>query len=244
MKAHEFISRLDEARYGKRRAFEDKAPVAAAPSHAPTSTAQWKTDSQGKSEDHGEKSGGEGDAIKKSKSSIPAPIAKSPSHAPTSSSGYSTTGKGSSEDKGENVSKEAMKEAIDGLLDGDTSEFFSLLREGAHKPGCQCGFCKNKGRFGRKKEEDEGDDEGGEMQEDCGCDHPHAPGHGLPLKRRLGGEHRLGFRSRVPARPKATTMPANINPNQPAMERLDAAYATSEMIQEMADELLESPNRE
>lgn len=31
------------------------------------------------------------------------------------------------------------------------------LIEGGHKAGCQCGFCKNKGKFGKKKE-----DEGGE----------------------------------------------------------------------------------
>jgi len=28
------------------------------------------------------------------------------------------------------------------------------LTEGKHKAGCQCGFCKNKGSFGKKKEED------------------------------------------------------------------------------------------
>lgn len=33
------------------------------------------------------------------------------------------------------------------------------LREGGHKAGCQCGFCKNKGSFGKKK------DDGGEGKE-------------------------------------------------------------------------------
>ena len=28
------------------------------------------------------------------------------------------------------------------------------LNEGGHKAGCQCGFCKNKGSFGKKKKED------------------------------------------------------------------------------------------
>lgn len=37
-----------------------------------------------------------------------------------------------------------------------------LLGEGAHKPGCTCGFCKNKGSFGRKKDKPKSeDDEGG-----------------------------------------------------------------------------------
>jgi len=30
------------------------------------------------------------------------------------------------------------------------------LNEGKHKSGCQCGFCKNKGSFGKKKDTDEG----------------------------------------------------------------------------------------
>ena len=33
------------------------------------------------------------------------------------------------------------------------------LTEGKHKAGCQCGFCKNKGSFGKKKAEDEKPDE-------------------------------------------------------------------------------------
>jgi hypothetical protein len=32
------------------------------------------------------------------------------------------------------------------------------LNEGKHKPGCQCGFCKNKGGFGKKKDSKDKDD--------------------------------------------------------------------------------------
>ena len=33
------------------------------------------------------------------------------------------------------------------------------LNEKGHKAGCQCGFCKNKGSFGKKKTEEKPDDE-------------------------------------------------------------------------------------
>lgn len=44
----------------------------------------------------------------------------------------------------------------------------SLLGEGGHKPGCQCGFCKNKGKgFSKKKDAD-----GGVADKDTGHDQP------------------------------------------------------------------------
>jgi hypothetical protein len=43
------------------------------------------------------------------------------------------------------------------------------LFEGGHKAGCQCGFCKNKGKFGKKKED--GDKSGSDCKDD-GCDAP------------------------------------------------------------------------
>lgn len=236
MKAHEFITRLDEAKYGRRMA-EDKAPIAPAPSHAPTKTAQFRTASSGKSEDHGERMGGEKDAIKKSSHSIPAPVAKAPSHAPTSGTDATTKGKGSSEDHGEKVSKEAMKEALNSLMAGEDIDLDSLLGEGAHKPGCQCGFCKNKGSFGKKKEtepaEDETEDDS--MQEDCGhCDT--MPPAGPRIKRRIGGKERMSFRH--PIRPPAK---AAMNMNQPAMEQLRASRNGPRSVAEMADRLLDYP---
>jgi hypothetical protein len=43
----------------------------------------------------------------------------------------------------------------------------SVLSEGGHKAGCTCGFCKNKGSFGKKpKDSDSGPDDGGEPAED------------------------------------------------------------------------------
>ena len=249
MKAHEIISALDEAKYGHRRINEDGKPVADSPSHAPTSTAQWKTPSSGKSEDEGERMGGEKDAIKKGSSSIPAPVAKAPSHAPTSGTDYTTSGKGSSEDQGEKISKEAVKEELlDQLINAeDETDIEAIMAEaeiseGGHKPGCQCGFCKNKGKLGKKaddSEKKEGDEKDSMSEGRFPMRRPMGR-PGMPVKRRLGGE-RMGFRhpSAVSPRPKAA-----INPYQPAMERLDTSGNPNRTIQEMADELLEAPETE
>jgi hypothetical protein len=42
----------------------------------------------------------------------------------------------------------------------------SLIGEGGHKAGCQCGFCKNKGSFGKKPKSDGGEVDGGESTTD------------------------------------------------------------------------------
>lgn len=245
MKAHEYISRLDEARTGRRMS-EDTAPVAPAPSHAPTSGKDYTTTGKGSSEDQGEtvKKG-----YKQPSGDIPAPVAPAPSHAPTSGKDATTTGQGKSEDEGEKVSKEAMKEAINRLLDGD-GDVNDLLSE-AHKPDCKCGFCErmreNKGNKGKKKEDDKAEkvQEGGYMGRPgrglMGRPHMGSGGVGMGMKR----PGRMNFRQQVRPqahpgsmglRPKAT-----INPNQPAMERLDSAGNSDAAIQEMADRLLEAP---
>jgi hypothetical protein len=244
MKVHQFISRLDEARFG-RRVIENE--VADAPSHAPKSSSGYTTPSSGKSEDKGERMGGERDAIKKSSSSIPTPVAKAPSHAPTSGKDATTSGKGSSEDQGEKVSKEAMKEnLLNRILNAEyASDIQDILRrtsvsEGRHKPGCKCGFCANMRKFGKKST--------GSAEEPVEENHlapsigsggrPGAAARPFPAKRRLGGE-RMGFRhpSAATPRPKAA-----INPNQPAMERLDTSSNARRTISEMADALLEAPD--
>lgn len=238
MNAYRFISALDDARHGKRRMAEDQDAVGKSPSHAPTSTAQWKTPSSGKSEDEGERMGGEKDAIKMSKQSIPAPVAKAPSHAPTSGKDYTTTGKGGSEDEGEKVNKEAVKEnLINALIDNDETDVAAILGEtelherGAHKAGCTCGFCKNKGSFGKKKdgEEKDEDDDDGDMSE--AIHHPH------PMAQ---PRQRMGFRhpSAVRPRPKAINAPGQA-PYQPSMESRKGAKGRS--IEEVADSLLEAP---
>ena len=255
MKAHELISALDEAKYGNRRITEDKAPVADAPSHAPTSTTQWKTSGTGKSKDEGSRTGGEKDAIKKSETSIPAPVAKAPSHAPTSTAQWKTKGgDGKSEDEGEKISKEAMKEnLVAQLIDADDEADIEAimaeaeLSEGGHKPGCQCGFCKNKGKMGKKSDDDDGEKK--DDEESGGMSEAHMPMRrpmgrpGMPIKRRLGGE-RMGFRHpSAGPRPKAASLPGGaINPNQPSMEHLDRSSNPRKTIEEMADELLEAPD--
>lgn len=255
MKVSDFISALDEARYGNHGLQEDDA-VAEAPSHAPTKTSQWKTPSTGKSEDHGERMGGEKDAIKQSKNSIPAPVAKSPSHAPTSGKDYTTTGKGGSEDQGEKISKEAVKEElIHQLIDAEDEDDISaimaeaeLTERGAHKSGCKCGFCLNKSSFGKKKEEG-ADDKKSDMSEAMPMRRPSPrAGFGVPAKKgitlrgKIGkpksvGAPTMGFRhpSSISPRPKAI-----VAPYQPSMENA-ARRKTGKSVQEMADELLESP---
>lgn len=253
-KVHEFISALDEARYG-RQVTEDKAPVAPAPSHAPTSTAQWKTSGTGKSDDQGERTGGEKDAIKKSDSAIPAPVAPPPSHAPTSTAQWKTKGgEGKSDDEGEKVSKEAMKENLmQQIINAEDFEDIEAilaeadLPEGGHKPGCQCAFCKNKGKFGKKDDQKGSEDE---PEDKTGMSEAYMPmrrpPYRMPIRRRLGGD-RMSFRhpSAAAPRPKAASLPGGtINPNQPAMERLDTSSNSKKTIREMADELLEAPEFE
>ena len=263
MKAHQFISALDEARYGSRRVQEDTAPVAKAPSHAPTSSAGYKTPSSGKSKDEGERMGGK-DAIKKSEHSIPAPVAKAPSHAPTSSAGYKTPSSGKSDDEGEKINKENVKEElINRLADADSVEDIQAIMaegeiaEGGHKAGCQCGFCKNKGSFGKKKKDEgsEGGDDKEGMEE--GLQPPMGrPMHGMgkrpgqrppmkPMGQRMGFRHPSAAQPRPKAamgaypRPKANMAPAA--GYQPSMERLERSSKPGRAISEMADELLEAP---
>lgn len=255
MKAHQFISALDEARYGGRRVAEDTAPVAKAPSHAPTSSAGYTTPSSGKSKDEGERMGGSKDAIKKSDSAIPAPVAKAPSHAPTSSAGYETKGEGKSSDEGEKISKEAMKEnLVNLLLNDDDADIEAMmaeaeLSEGGHKAGCKCGFCMNKGKFGKKSDDDgekkdEGDDKEG-MEEAM----PIRPPMGRPTPgtmrrpgQRPGGPgQRMGFKhpSATSPRPKAA-----MAPYQPSMENRERSKNSGRGISEMADRLLAAPDSE
>ena len=148
MKAFELISRLDEARQGRRVTEGVPAPVAPAPSHAPTSGEDPTTTGKPESEDEGETVK---KAYKQPSASIPAPVAPAPSHAPTSGKDYTTTGGVSIDDEGQPIEK-SMKEAIQRLIGGDTDAIENFLKEGGHKSGCQCGFCKNKGGFKKKGE--------------------------------------------------------------------------------------------
>lgn len=263
MNVSDFISQLDDARYGQRRVNEDEGkssegtahkgykqpsgsipkPIAEKPSHAPTSTAQFKTTGQAKSKDEGETVE---KGYKQPSASIPAPVAKAPSHAPTDGKDATTKGQGSSKDEGEGLTSKAIKETIRSLIDDDEPNLALLSERGAHKAGCQCGFCKNKGSFGKKKEEGEGEGDD-KKEEKMESRRPvprrtvqeYYPGPGaLPAKRRIGGE-RIGFRSQVPRRPGMPQRPgagapppkAAINPMQPSMES----------VQRAADQLLEAP---
>jgi len=252
MKVDEFITRLDEARYGRRMS-EDTKPVAPAPSHAPTHTAQWKTKGTGKSSDEGEHTGPSGDAIKKKETSIPTPIAPKPSHAPTSTAMFHTDKAVKSSDEGEKISKEAIKEAVRRLIDSDEPlDYAELLGEAGHKAGCNCGFCQrmreNKGG-GKKKEGGGGLEPVKEDFDTLG--HRMRPGvrsGPMPIKRRLGGGvGRMGFRS--PLRPKALGMPSpGMSGNQPSQgpglsDSQRRPKNAPKSVQEQADALLEAPDQ-
>lgn len=58
--------------------------------------------------------------------------------------------------KGSTLTSQLYAKAAEALGGGDAAP----LTEGKHKAGCQCGFCKNKGSFGKKKKEEveEGDE--------------------------------------------------------------------------------------
>ena len=163
------------------------------------------------------------------------PVAPAPSHAPTSGEDKTTKGQGKSEDEGEPI-KKAMKEAVRRLVAGDASAINAILSEKGHKAGCKCGFCANKGKFGKKEgtcKPEDGEQPEKAMQEGGiggrGCHVPRG-------KARMGFRHPIGAPRAGAPRPKAT-----INPLQPAMEQLDAASNFDAAIQEMADRLLEDP---
>lgn len=60
-----------------------------------------------------------------------------------------------------NVKRKGLGTEKDGAQPGSGGTHESLA-EGAHKPGCECGFCKNKGRgFGKKKDADKTEAEKG-----------------------------------------------------------------------------------
>lgn len=59
--------------------------------------------------------------------------------------------------KGEGEEQEGEEE--------DDMKLSNVLKEGKHKAGCQCGFCKNKGSFGKKKDKAKDKDEGEEKDE-------------------------------------------------------------------------------
>ncbi|MBV5345019.1 MAG: hypothetical protein JZU63_05535, partial [Rhodoferax sp.] len=173
------------------------------------------------------------------------------SHAPTSGEDYTTKGQGSSQDKGEAV-KKAMKEAVNQLLDGDSSAIDSFLGEGGHKAGCTCGFCKNKGKFGKKKSEDDGEsdcdkadkpmDENLTLHPDTQPPRPGGDRIGFrkPLSRpdRLKGERGLeGWRRGPKQNPSLSRHYAGGKPGTPSMECLN----TNHTIQSIADRFLDYP---
>lgn len=69
--------------------------------------------------------------------------------------------------KGSNFTSQLYAKAAAAL--GGEEAGPSELNEGKHKAGCQCGFCKNKGSFGKKKKEEKDEkDEGCKEEEEEG----------------------------------------------------------------------------
>lgn len=59
----------------------------------------------------------------------------------------------------------AVQKRLDAMQRRDDLAETNQLQEGKHKKGCKCGFCANKGNFGKKKVEEEGKEEAHEKQE-------------------------------------------------------------------------------
>lgn len=263
MKAFDLITALDEAKNGH--------VVAKTPSHAPTSGTDPTTKGKGHSEDHGQ-------AVKKAKAFAGSAgkgkvVAATPSHAPTSGADPTTTGKGHSEDEGETV-KKAIKDSVDAFLN-DELDAEAFLAEGAHKPGCQCGFCKNKGSFSKnKKKDDESatdsdstdkEDNNDDDESIAECDMPSPArnkkkkqaGIGKPAagvnpkkaikeadmataapKRRIGDTDRFQWRQRISPRSSPNAI------GKAVMAQEAASDSPTQTIEQIADQLLKSPESE
>lgn len=62
-------------------------------------------------------------------------------------------------DEGKQKVRKIVKEVLKEITFNKKSGKWVRLTEGGHKAGCKCGFCKNKGSFGKKKKEDKKDKE-------------------------------------------------------------------------------------
>jgi hypothetical protein len=104
------------------------------------------------------------------------------------------------EGKPKGTSKSEAQNLVDRML--------NRVNEGGHKAGCTCGFCKNKGRFGKKKEEEpagEKEDKGGEQED--GADAPMKEAVREALARRKGRPKAAPSTRPVAAKPKTGGAP-------------------------------------
>ena len=67
-------------------------------------------------------------------------------------------------DEGKQKVRKIVKDVLKEITFDKKSGKWVRLTEGGHKAGCKCGFCKNKGTFGKKKKEDK-EDKSEEMDE-------------------------------------------------------------------------------
>lgn len=65
---------------------------------------------------------------------------------------------GEQEESGQETNGTNIEVPDEEEANGNDSDASNVLKEGKHKPGCQCGFCKNKGTFGKRNVKDGNDD--------------------------------------------------------------------------------------
>ena len=72
---------------------------------------------------------------------------------------------GVSIEEGKQKVRQIVKEVLKEITFDKATGKWVRIDEGGHKAGCQCGFCKNKGTFGKKKKEDKEEGKEEEMDE-------------------------------------------------------------------------------
>lgn len=87
------------------------------------------------------------------------------------------------------------------------NRMLNRVNEGGHKPGCTCGFCKNKGRFGKKKEETPAETKDTEETEDNGADAPMKEAVREAIARRKGRPKAAPSTKPVAPKPKTGGSP-------------------------------------
>lgn len=102
----------------------------------------------------------------------------------------------------EGYEEEEENKSSDGGNNPNKEEGMGIgLTEGKHKPGCKCGFCMNKGKFGKKKEAEEGKEE--EQDEKEGVDETFERHKKLMFEKHpIDVDFKTGEKEKVPVRKK------------------------------------------
>jgi hypothetical protein len=105
----------------------------------------------------------------------------------------------------------------------------ALIAEGRHKPGCQCGFCKNMGSFGKKKKENEEPAEPKEPDEPKEMSEGRDDINKLPMSREAKSYARRGGLASMKRQPKDYINMVAADTNQKAKKNSFKSYDAEEM---------------